>query len=443
MKSQDWPASEIVRRETADLIPYARNSRTHSQSQIRKIAASIKEWGWTNPVLIDEEGGVIAGHGRLLAAELLRIREVPCIVAKGWTKAQQRAYVIADNQLALDAGWDQEMLRVELEEIEEMGFDLDLVGFDEKELDDIMSTGGPIEEGKDKKVEPVPDPISELGTLWILGNHRLLCGDSTDAAQVDRLLAGAKPGLMVTDPPYGVEYDAEWRNEAGISATKQTGKVHNDDRASWSAAFRHFPGDVAYVWHAGLYASQVERSLAAVGLELRQQIVWVKHRFAISRGNYHWRHEPCWYAVRKNGSADWQGGRKQNTVWADIVDMPDAERGELFATRINEDQVLAFDASATTVWEIRHDAPAGGGHSTQKPVECMARPMRNHKMKLVYEPFAGSGTTVIAAQALGRTCFAMELDPRYVDAIVRRWQEHTGREAVNEATGLTFAESRT
>lgn len=218
--------------------------------------------------------------------------------------------------------------------------------------------------------------VCRAGEVWRLGRHRLLCGDSTDGDAVRRLMAGEIPFMMVTDPPYGVEYDAAWRNRAGVSESKQVGKVENDHRASWSSSFALFPGAVAYVWHAGLYASVVQRSLEAAGFEIRSQIMWVKSRFAISRGHYHWRHEPCWYAVRKNASAEWKGGRKKATVWGDIVDRG-SEAG-MFAARIDEETVLAFDAATTTVWELPGDKACGGGHSTQKPVECMARPMRNH-----------------------------------------------------------------
>jgi DNA modification methylase len=244
------------------------------------------------------------------------------------------------------------------------------------------------------------------------------------AAAVAAVLRGDRPGIMVTDPPYGVEYDAAWRNEAGIAATKQTGRVHNDDRASWAAAFRHFPGDVAYVWHAGRFASAVERSLVVLGFEIRAQIVWVKRRFAISRGHYHWRHEPCWYAVRRGASARWAGGRKQSTAWADIVDA--FPQPDLFACPVDEATVLAFDGSATTVWEIPGDRAVGGGHSTQKPVECMARPIRNHDVAMVYEPFSGSGTTTIACERLGKACRALEISPGYVAVALQRWADATG-----------------
>jgi DNA modification methylase len=226
-----------------------------------------------------------------------------------------------------------------------------------------------------------------------------LCGDATSATDVARLLDGAEPHLMVTDPPYGVEYDPAWRNEAGVSATARTGKVANDHRADWREAWALFPGEVAYVWHAAVHARTVIESLEAAGFAVRSQIVWAKSRFVLGRGDYHWQHEPCLYAVRRGGTGHWQGARDQATLWA-------VGNGG--------------DEDAATV------------HGTQKPVECMRRPMLNNSAAgdVVYDPFLGSGTTLIAAQASGRICYAADIDPRYVDVAVRRWQSMTGQDAV-------------
>ncbi len=400
-----WPASEIVRRPVAKLVPYARNSRTHSKEQVKQLAASIKEWGWTNPILIDEDDGIIAGHGRVMAAQMLGIVDVPCTVAKGWTRAQKQAYVIADNQLATQAGWNREMLKVELNELASLDFDLELVGFPDLELKGLLQDEGELQEGYEKTIEVPKDPISKAGTLWTLGRHRLLCGDSTNEDHVVRLLDGAKPRLMVTDPPYGVEYDPDWRNRAGVAKTERVGKVQNDDRVDWTEAWQLFPGDACYVWHAGRYCGEVARSLEAAAFEIRTQIIWSKSRFAMGRGNYHWQHEPCWYAVRKGKKAHWIGDRSQSTVW----------------------NIKVTDDGDKTI------------HGTQKPLECMGRPMRNHDAPEIYEPFCGSGTTLIAAEMLGRTCFAMELDPGYVDVIVQRWEDRTGGKAI-DGDGRTFEE---
>lgn len=368
-----WPSDAPERRTVASLIPYARNARTHSDAQVAQIAASIREWGWTNPVLIDETGGIIAGHGRVLAARKLKGE----------------------------------------------GFDVGLMGFDADWLNTLMADAG-----TDGLTDPdeVPEvsqfPVSATGDVWQLGKHRLLCGDSTVATDVDKVLQGVRPLLMVTDPPYGVSYDPNWRSEHGEfgAAVVATGKVLNDDKADWTETWALFPGDVAYVWHGALHASEVAANLAAAGLNVRSQIIWVKPSAAMSRGDYHWRHEPCWYAVKKSGTGHWAGDRKQNTVW-----------------------------------EFPGVNPAGGGgkgadkkvgHGTQKPVECMKRPIENNSTpgQAVYEPFSGSGTTIIAAEMTGRQCLAIELAPEYVDVAVKRWQAFTGKEATLDGTDQTFAQ---
>ena len=405
---REWPADRVERRPIDALVPYARNARTHSPAQVAQIAASMREWGWTNPVLVDEEGGIIAGHGRVLAARKLGLREAPVMVARGWSQAQKRAYVIADNRLALDAGWDEELLALELGELKELGFDLPLTGFGEEELEGLLAR--PSGEGltDPDEVPDVPDdPVTKMGDLWVLDRHRLLCGDSTRDGDVARLLGAVRPHLMVTDPPYGVSYDPSWRNAAGASSTRRTGKVLNDDRADWREAWALFPGSIAYVWHGALHAATVAESLEASGFSVRSQIIWAKERLVLSRGDYHWQHEPCWYAVRGKGC--WKGDRSQTTLWRI------ASRGE----------------DAATV------------HGTQKPVECMRRPIGNNSSagQAVYDPFCGSGSTVIAAEQTGRSCHALELDPRYCDVIVKRWQAFTGGKAVLEATGRGFEET--
>ena len=386
-----WPADKVERWPVERLIPYARNARTHSPAQVDQIAASIKEWGWTNPVLVGEDNTLIAGHGRVLAARKLRISEVPVMVALGWTEAQKRAYAIADNKLG---------------ELEVLGFDLDLIGFSEDERAALASQGNPGLTDPDDVPEVPKNPISIPGDVWLLGSHRLLCGDSTVAADVAKVLGKVKPNLMVSDPPYGVEYEPGWRKRAGVNLNKaKLGTVANDDRADWREAWELFPGSIAYVWHAGRHASTVQESLEATGFEVRSQIIWAKDRFALSRGHYHWQHEPCWYAVR--GSAAWHGDRKQSTLW----------------------QIPARDDH-------------GHGHGTQKPVECMKRPIENNSSpgQAVYEPFSGSGTTIIAAEITGRSCHAIELMPQYVDVAVERWQAFTGETATLEGDSRTFAD---
>ena len=394
----------------ADLIPYARNARTHSDEQVAQIAASIREFGFINPVIVDGDRGIIAGHGRVLAARKLKLKEVPAIEVSGLTDAQKRAYILADNKLALNAGWDTDLLKVELSELQTDGFDIDLIGFNADELAKLLADPTEGLTDPDEVPEVPANPVTVLGDNWLLGKHRLRCGDSTSADDVAALLAGVSPHLMVTDPPYGVVYDPNWRNEADRANGKKigaraTGKVLNDDKADWREAWALFPGDVAYVWHAGLYAGTVADSLTACDFKLRSQIIWAKSNFAIGRGDYHWMHEPCWYAVREKGTGHYSGDRKQ-----------------------------------TTLWQIAKPAKSETGHGTQKPVECMKRPIENNSSpgQAVYEPFSGSGTTVIAAEMTGRIACAMELSPEYVDVAVKRWQDFTGQEAKHEATSRTF-----
>lgn len=396
------------------LTAYARNARTHSAAQIEQLRGSMREWGFTIPVLVAEDGTVIAGHGRVEAARLEGYEAVPVIVARGWTPAQIRAYVIADNRLAENAGWDDALLVSELEALSLDGFAVGLTGFSETDIDRLLH-GARGRDDEDDVPEALERNVTAPGDVWVLGAHRLVCGDSTDAEAARLALAGVRPALMVTDPPYGVEYDADWRNRVqmkpgervGAHGSRSTGKVLNDARADWREAWAHFPGEVAYVWHAGIYSDVVAASLRACGLDIRSQIIWAKERFVVSRGHYHWQHEPCWYAVREGKTAGWTGDRSQSTLWR-------AEHRK-----------------------------SESGHSTQKPVEVMRRPIENHTSpgQAVYEPFSGSGTTIVAAESTGRACHAIELNPAYCDVTVLRWQAQTLQQAVRERDGLTFAQA--
>ncbi|MDO5623039.1 MAG: site-specific DNA-methyltransferase, partial [Paracoccus sp. (in: a-proteobacteria)] len=387
----------------------------HSETQIAQIAASIRAFGLTNPILIGADDVIIAGHGRLMAAQQLELAEVPVIVLEHLTEAQRRALVIADNKLAENAGWDEELLRLELSALQEdFDFDLDVIGFSDAELEALL-VPQPLDlntDGEDDIPEPPSDPVTRPGDLWLMGNHRLICGDSTVATDVERVLGGIRPLLMVTDPPYGVAYDPAWRNKAGASSTRRTGKVLNDDRADWREAWALFPGDIAYVWHGALHAATVAESLEVNGFAIRSQIVWAKDRLILSRGDYHWQHEPCWYAVKKTGKGHWAGDRKQTTLW----------------------RIANKDQDAETV------------HGTQKPVECMRRPMLNNSSpgQAVYEPFMGSGTTLIAAESCGRICLGVELNPAYVDVAVDRWQRFSGEAIIlnHDGHGFNWLRSR-
>lgn len=377
------------------LAPYARNPRTHSSEQVQQIAASIVAYGFNSPIGITASGGIVTGHGRLEAAKLLGMTQVPVLDLSHLTPEEVRAYVIADNQIATHSGWDLDLLRGELAALP----DPTAVGFTQEELD-ALNAQWEREQGAEypRAQEPPAEPITKLGDLWLLGRHRLLCGDATVAGDLARLLGGDKPRLCVTDPPYGIDYHPEWRNEAAEKglitfAARRTGAVPGDDRADWRQVWAMIPSEVLYCWHAATFASVVQDGIVEAGFAVRGQIIWAKDHLIISRGHYHWQHEAAWYAVRVGADAGWIGDRSQ-----------------------------------TTLWEVSFDENAPGGHSTQKPVELMARPIANHTGD-VLDPFIGSGSTLIAAEALGRRCFAMDIDPGYCDVVVARWEQMTGERA--------------
>jgi DNA modification methylase len=409
------------------LIPWAKNPRTHSDAQIAQIAASIAEFGFNNPILVDTKDGIIAGHGRLLAARKLGLTEVPVIVLDHLTEAQKRAYIIADNQLALNAGWDETLLREELAALQKEDFNLDLIGFDDRDLFRLLA-----DQDAADQADVVPDvpatPVSRPGDLWLLGPHRVLCGDSTSPEAVARLLGDRRPRLMVTDPPYGIELDSEWRDRAGLngcgaaepSYLKKRTKGHTettisgDTRADWSEAFELVPSlESAYVWHASKFTREVLDGLLRIGFLHHQQIIWDKTRTVLTRTHYWFQHEPCWYVRKKN--APWLGKAGENsTIW------------------VSASPKFIMGGSG----EEKYD------HPTQKPVELMRRPILNHlrRGELVYDCFLGSGTTLAAAELTERVCYGLELDPKYCDVIVARWQSLSGKEATLDGDGRTFTE---
>jgi DNA modification methylase len=311
-----------------------------------------------------------------------------------------------------------------LQELNDAEFDLSLTGFDEEELTRLLAEQEPPATDEDEVPEAPETPVTIPGDLWLLASrkgrppHRVLCGDATDRAATVRLLAGQKPPfIMATDPPYGVDLEPEWREEVGLNPrTRQGGKVSNDDRVDWSAAYALFPGDVAYVWHAGVHASEVAVGLYSCEFQIRAQIIWKKQHFAISRGAYHWGHEPCWYAVRKAKTSHWRGDRTQSTVWE--------------VANLNP-----FGGNSDAENEVT-------GHGTQKPVELMRRPILNHTRpgEAVYDPFLGSGSSLIAAESTGRVCYGIDIDPKYVDVAVLRWQRSSGQKATLDGDGRTFVE---
>jgi DNA modification methylase len=386
------------------LIPSPRNARTHSDAQIAEIAGSIRAFGFTNPILAGEDGDVIAGHGRLAAARLLGLSEVPVVPLKGLSELQRRQLILADNRIALNAGWDLDMLKLELRDLAVLGADLSVLGFTAQELAKALQPGSAGLTDENASPEIQEKAVSQTGDIWRLGPHRLACGDSTDTGVVAAVLGSTKPLLMVTDPPYGVNYDPAWRHRVGVNSSARTGKVKNDGQADWAAAWKLFSGNIAYVWHGALHAITVAESLEKQGFAIRAQIIWAKERLVIGRGDYHWQHEPCWYAVRAKGH--WTGDRKQTTLW----------------------MIPSGGQDTETV------------HGTQKPAECMRRPMLNNSEpgQAVYDPFLGSGTTLIAAETTGRVCLAIEIDPLYVDVAIRRWEAFTGKQATLQANSRTF-----
>ena len=407
MHIDDWPLERIK--------PYAGNPRKRSKKAVAKVAASIREFGPRQPIVVDEAGVILVGHTRRDAAALLGMPAFPVHQALGLTEAQKIAYRIADNRTNEETEWDDDLLAIELKALDGFKLDLSLTGFDMRQFTSYLRTGP--QAGEDEVPEP-GEPITKPGDLWMLGEHRLLCGDCTNAEYVAVVLDGAKPLLLVTDPPYGVELDNEWRDRAGLNGcgpaeasymkhrieghTQTT--ISGDTRADWSDGFALVRSlEVLYVWHATSHMVEVVQGIERIGFELRQQLIWFKTSAAISRSAYHWQHEPCLYAVRKGKTANWQGTRDQTTVWS--AASPKMIMGGSSEEKIN--------------------------HPTQKPVELMRRPLLNHTVKddAVYDPFLGSGTTLIACETEGRRCYGLEIEPRYCDVIVARWEKFTGKKA--------------
>jgi DNA modification methylase len=415
-----WPLEKIT--------PYARNARKIPPAAVDKVAASIREFGWRQPIVVDREGVIICGHTRLLAAYKLGLPEAPVHVAENLTPAQVRAYRLLDNRSHDETTWDDDLLGLELLDLKGMGVDLDLTGFDGREIDDLLANpelGDSADAVPDLPVNPVTIP----GELWLCGpHHRILCGDATSPEAVSRLLGGRQPLLMSTDPPYGISLDSEWRDRAGLngcgpaeaSYLKQRTEGHtntsisSDTRADWSEAFALVPGlQVAYVWHASVFTREVLDGLQRIGFLYPQQIIWNKGRTVLTRTHYWYQHEPCWYVRKKN--APWYGKAGENsTVW----DSPSPK----------------FIMGGSD--EEKYD------HPTQKPVELVRRPILNHTKRgeAVYDPFLGSGTTLAAAELTERVCHALELDPKYVDVAVQRWQRLSGQSAVLDGDGRNFDE---
>jgi len=411
---------QVEQRKIEALIPYVNNSRTHSDEQVAQIAASVREFGWTNPILVDGQNGIIAGHGRLAAARKLGLTEVPVIVLDHLSEAQKKALVIADNKLASNAGWDDEMLRLELGDLQEMGFDATIAGFTTEELDALLNvtegTDGLTDE--DDVPEAPKEPTTRLGDVWILGKHRLMCGDSTSIDDMQKLTDNQLVDMWLTDPPYNVDMTA--KNEM----LEKAGKARKD-KASFGIAndsmsdekFREFlrdsyvtadtvlkPGAVFYIWHADSEGYNFRGAAKDAGWKIRQCLIWKKSVFAIGRQDYHWKHEPCLYGWKEGAGHLWAADRKQTTI-------------------------LEFDKPSRN-----------GEHPTMKPVGLFEYQMLNNTKggDIVLDSFGGSGTTMIAAEKNGRRSYLMELDPKYCDVIVKRWQEYTGKAATHAESGIPF-----
>ena len=381
MTKRPTPATDM--RTLSDLTSDPRNANRGTPRGREALRHSLHAFGAGRAVLIDRHGVVIAGNKTVAEA-----------------RAQGLRLRVIESDGELDLVWDE----TTLQELHAAGVELAAFWTDE-ELAALFAE--PVTGRTDENAVVAPGPTAfARGDLVALGPHRLLCGDATSADDVDRVLAGVPPALMTTDPPYGVSYEPRWRHDAYPEQRTAVGTVTNDDRADWTAAWRLFPGDVAYVWHAGLHAATVASSLEAAGFDLRSQIVWVKQHFALSRGHYHWRHEPCWYAVRRGATAQWCGDRRQSTVW----EVPN----------LNPVGSPSGPEDAVT------------GHGTQKPVRLFEIPIGNHAQPgdAVYDPFVGSGTSIIAAEKTGRVCLALEIDPAYVQVAVSRWEAFTGQSAV-------------
>ncbi len=394
-------------RKVSELIPYANNARTHSDTQIQQIASSIKEFGFTNPLLIDEKNGIIAGHGRLLAARLVGHEEVPCILIDQLTEAQKKALVIADNKLALNAGWDEKLLSLEIQTLADMEFDIGLLGFEGEELDKLLS--GDLKAGKtdDDAVPDITDkPVTNPGDIWILGQHRLICGDGTEKSTIEALLDGDLADLYLTDPPYNLDYTGKTSDSLEIKNDTMSDVEFRDFLKGAFGAAGHFmkPGAVFYIWHADVETYNFCGAVKDVGLEMRQMLIWKKQHFVMGRKDYQVMHEPCLYGWKPGAKHLWASDRKQTTI-------------------------LSFDRPMRSA-----------EHPTMKPVELfLYQLLNNTKGKdIVLDNFCGSGTTVIACEKSDRKARAVELDPCYCDVIIARWEDYTGEKAIHAETGVEF-----
>lgn len=375
------------------LVPYVNNARTHNAQQITKLRSSLREFGFINPVIIDREYNVIAGHGRILAAKEESIEEVPCVFVDYLTPAQKKAYILADNRMAMDAGWDEELLRVEIEALQAESFDVGLTGFDEKDIAELFAgeDGDAQDDDFDVDEELQKPPVSKSGDVWLLGNHRLICGDSTKEENYTVLMDGKKANLVVTDPPYNVNYE-------GSAGKIQNDNMENDKFYQFLFdAFQNMEKAMAddssiYVFHADTEGLNFRKAFSDAGFYLSGTCIWKKQSLVLGRSPYQWQHEPCLYGWKKKGRHRWYSDRKQTTIWE-------------------------FDKPKKN-----------GDHPTMKPIPLIAYPIKNSSMSncIILDPFGGSGSTLIACEQLGRICHTIELDEKYCDVIIKRYIEQVG-----------------
>jgi DNA modification methylase len=407
LQVERWPVER--------LIPYARNARTHSESQVAQVAASIAEFGFVNPILVGPDGVIIAGHARLLAARKLRLTEVPVLVLGHLTETQRRALVLADNRLALDAGWDEEMLKVELESLREDGFDLDIVGFTDEEIEDLLRDPEQIVEGntdEDTAPELPETAVTVPGDVWVLGGHRVLCGDSTQMEVVEKVLAGGLADMVFTDPPYNVNYGATMKDKLRGQKGKKPRKIANDNLG---ADFEQFLRDACvnmlavtkgaiYICMSSSELHTLHRTFTEAGGHWSTFVIWAKNTFTMGRSDYQRQYEPVLYGWKEGTDHFWCGARDQGDVW--FIKKP-----------------------------VANDL-----HPTMKPVELVDRALRNSSKSrdTVLDPFGGSGSTLIACERAGRQARLIEMEPKYCDVIIRRWQEYSGKQAVLESDGRAF-----
>ena len=395
---------ELIKKKVSELIPYINNSRTHSEEQITQLISSIKEFGFTNPILLSPDNSIIAGHGRLQAVKRLGYEEVPCIIISGLTKTQIKALIIADNQLALNAGWDLEKLSVEVEGLQDEDFNIDILGFNNDFIKDLLKKVEGLTD-QDAVPEAKLNAKSKLGDIWLLGKHKLMCGDST-TQDVLNLFKEQKADLYLTDPPYNVNYEGKTKDKLTIKNDKQddeTFKLFLTD--AFTNAFNVLKlGASFYIWHSDSEGLVFRKSLIDSGFKLRQTLIWAKNSMVMGRQDYHWQHEPCLYGWKDGSSHSWYSDRKQTTL-------------------------LNFDRPT-----------ASKLHPTMKPVELMSYLIKNSSKQedIIFDSFLGSGTTIISCEILQRICYGLEFDPIYCDVIIDRWQQFTGKEAIHEQSGKTY-----